>query len=110
MIIYPASGTGAWEAALVNTLSPGDAVLMVRTGWFATLWQEMAARLGLHRSILDTDWRCGADPAAIEAALREDIGHRISAVCIVHNETSTGCTSPIAAVRAAWMRPGIRRC
>jgi alanine-glyoxylate transaminase / serine-glyoxylate transaminase / serine-pyruvate transaminase len=87
VIIYPASGTGAWEAALVNTLSPGDAVLMVRTGWFATLWHEMATRLGL-------------DPAAIEAALRQDSAHRIRAVCVVHNETSTGCTSPIAAVRA----------
>ncbi len=100
VIVYPASGTGAWEAALVNTLSPGDAVLMVRTGWFATLWQEMAVRLGLQPILLDTDWRCGADPAAIEAALREDVGHRIKAVCIVHNETSTGCTSPIAAVRS----------
>jgi alanine-glyoxylate transaminase/serine-glyoxylate transaminase/serine-pyruvate transaminase len=85
----------------VNTLSPGDAVLMVRTGWFATLWQEMATRLGLEPILLDTDWRRGADPAAIEAALLEDAGHRIRAVCIVHNETSTGCTSPIAAVRSA---------
>jgi len=101
VIIYPASGTGAWEAALVNTLSPGDTVLMVRTGWFATLWYEMATRLGLAPIVLETDWRRGADPAVIEAALRQDSAHRIRAVCVVHNETSTGCTSPIAAVRAA---------
>ncbi len=101
VIVYPASGTGAWEAALVNTLSPGDAVLMVRTGWFATLWHEMATKLGLQPILLETDWRRGADPAAIEAALRQDTAHRIRAVCVVHNETSTGCTSPIAAVRAA---------
>jgi len=101
VVIYPASGTGAWEAALVNTCSPGDAVLMVRTGWFATLWHEMATRLGLQVTMLETDWRRGADPAAIEAALRQDMAGRIRAVCAVHNETSTGCTSPIAAVRAA---------
>ncbi len=101
VLVFPASGTGAWEAALVNTLSPGDAVVMVRTGWFATLWSEMATRLGLEPVIIDTDWRRGADPAAIEAALRADVAHRIRAVCVVHNETSTGCVSPIAAVRAA---------
>jgi alanine-glyoxylate transaminase/serine-glyoxylate transaminase/serine-pyruvate transaminase len=101
VVVFPASGTGAWEAALANTLSPGDAVVMVRTGWFATLWSEMATRLGLVPIILDTDWRRGADPAAIEAALRADAGHRIRAVCVVHNETSTGCVSPIAAVRTA---------
>ncbi len=101
VVVFPASGTGAWEAALVNTLSPGDTVLMSRTGWFATLWSEMATRLGLKPIILDTDWRRGADPAAIEAALRADADHRIRAVCVVHNETSTGCVSPIAAVRAA---------
>ncbi len=101
VIIYPASGTGAWEAALVNTLSPGDAVLMVRTGWFATLWQEMAQRLGLEPILLETDWRRGADPSAIAEALRADGAHRIRAVCVVHNETSTGCTSPIAAIHAA---------
>ena len=101
VIIYPASGTGAWEAALVNALSPGDTVLMVRTGWFATLWQDMATRLGLAPLIIETDWRRGADPAAIEAALTEDGAHRIRAVCVVHNETSTGCVSPIAEVRAA---------
>ena len=101
VVIYPASGTGAWEAALVNTCSPGDAVLMVRTGWFATLWHELATRLGLEPILLDTDWRRGADPQAIAAALRADTAHRIRAVCVVHNETSTGCTSPIALIRAA---------
>jgi alanine-glyoxylate transaminase/serine-glyoxylate transaminase/serine-pyruvate transaminase len=101
VVIYPASGTGAWEAALANTLSPGDTILMSRTGWFATLWNEMATRLGLKPVVLETDWRRGADPAAIGAALREDKDHRIRAVCVVHNETSTGCTSPIAEVRRA---------
>ena len=101
VMIFPASGTGAWEAALVNTLSPGDAVLMVRTGWFATLWEEMAKRLGLDVVMLDTDWRRGADPKVIGETLRADAGHRIRAVCVVHNETSTGCSSPIAGVRAA---------
>jgi alanine-glyoxylate transaminase/serine-glyoxylate transaminase/serine-pyruvate transaminase len=101
VIVYPASGTGAWEAALVNTLSPGDRVLMVETGWFASLWKEMAERLSLRPEFLKTDWRRGADPAAIEARLREDRDHSIRAVCVVHNETSTGCTSPIAAVRQA---------
>ncbi len=101
VIVYPASGTGAWEAALVNTLSPGDRVLMVETGWFASLWREMAERLSLRPEFLKTDWRRGADPAAIEARLREDKSHAIKAVCVVHNETSTGCTSPIALVRRA---------
>ncbi len=101
VVIFPASGTGAWEAALVNTLSPGDAVLMMRTGWFASLWSEMAKRLGLEPILLETDWRHGADPAAIEKALRVDKGEKIRAVCVVHNETSTGCVSPVAAVRRA---------
>jgi alanine-glyoxylate transaminase/serine-glyoxylate transaminase/serine-pyruvate transaminase len=101
VIIYPASGTGAWEAALANTLSPGDKVLMARTGWFATLWKDMADRLGLDATILDTDWRRGADPLAIQDALAKDRDHRIRAVCVVHNETSTGCTSRIDDVRAA---------
>ncbi len=101
VVIFPASGTGAWEAALVNTLSPGDAVLMSRTGWFASLWSEMAKRLGLEPIFLETDWRRGADPAAIEAALEADTGKKIRAVCVVHNETSTGCVSPVAAVRRA---------
>jgi alanine-glyoxylate transaminase/serine-glyoxylate transaminase/serine-pyruvate transaminase len=101
VVIYPASGTGAWEAALVNTCSPGDVVLMVRTGWFASLWKELAERIGLQPMLLETDWRRGADPVAIEEALTRDAAHRIRAVCVVHNETSTGCTSPIAGVRAA---------
>ncbi len=101
VIIYPASGTGAWEAALTNTLSPGDTVLMCRTGWFASLWNEMATRLGLEPIFIDTDWRRGADVGAIGAALAHDIAHRIKAVCVVHNETSTGCASRIDEVRAA---------
>ena len=101
VVIYPASGTGAWEAALVNTLSPGDRVLMVETGWFATLWREMAERLALRPEFIATDWRRGADPAAIEARLREDRGREIKAVCVVHNETSTGCASRIDEVRRA---------
>ncbi len=101
VIIYPASGTGAWEAALTNTLSPGDTVLMCRTGWFATLWNEMATRLGLQPIFIDTDWRRGADVAAIGQALAHDKAHGIKAVCVVHNETSTGCTSRIDEVRAA---------
>ncbi|MBY0333713.1 MAG: aminotransferase class V-fold PLP-dependent enzyme [Acetobacteraceae bacterium] len=101
VVIYPASGTGAWEAALVNTLSPGDRVLMVETGWFASLWREMAERLALRPEFIATDWRRGADPAAIEARLREDRGREIKAVCVVHNETSTGCASRIDEVRRA---------
>jgi alanine-glyoxylate transaminase/serine-glyoxylate transaminase/serine-pyruvate transaminase len=101
VVIYPASGTGAWEAALVNTLSPGDSVLMVETGHFATLWRELAARLGLKPEFLPGDWRHGADPAAIEAHLAEDREHRIKAVCVVHNETSTGVTSRVSEIRAA---------
>jgi len=101
VVIYPASGTGAWEAALVNTLSPGDHVLMVETGQFATLWQRMATKLGLVTEIIGTDWRHGADPAAIEARLREDGARTIKAVCVVHNETSTGVASRIGAIRKA---------
>lgn len=101
VIIYPASGTGAWEAALVNTLSPGDQVLMVETGQFATLWNKMATKLGVRTEFVPTDWRHGADPAAIEARLRDDKAHAIKAVCVVHNETSTGVTSRIHAVRKA---------
>jgi alanine-glyoxylate transaminase/serine-glyoxylate transaminase/serine-pyruvate transaminase len=110
--VYPASGTGAWEAALVNTMSPGDAVLMVETGHFATLWQKMAVRLGLEPEFLalpgtcaDTGlpnaWRHGVPADLIETRLRKDTAHRIQAVCVVHNETSTGVTSDIAAVRRA---------
>ena len=101
VVIYPASGTGAWEAALVNTLSPGERVLMVETGHFASLWHKMAGRFGIEVELMATDWRHGADPAAIEARLREDRAHAIKAVCVVHNETSTGVTSRIPLIRAA---------
>jgi alanine-glyoxylate transaminase / serine-glyoxylate transaminase / serine-pyruvate transaminase len=110
--IYPASGTGAWEAALANTMSPGDLVLMYETGQFATLWQKMATRLGLATEFisepgscpetgLPASWRRGVNAALIEERLRADAGHQIKAVCVVHNETSTGVTSDIAAVRRA---------
>ncbi len=98
-ILFPSSGTGAWEAALVNTLSPGDRVLMFETGHFATLWRDMALQWGLQVEFLSGDWRHGIDPAAVEAALRRDSNHRIRAVMAVHNETSTGICSPIPAVR-----------
>jgi alanine-glyoxylate transaminase/serine-glyoxylate transaminase/serine-pyruvate transaminase len=101
VIIYPASGTGAWEAALVNTLSPGDRVLMAETGQFATLWKKLAEKLGLEVIFLAGDWRHAADVAQIEAKLAEDKDHGIKAVCMVHNETSTGVTSDIAAIRKA---------
>ena len=99
VIIYTATGTGAWEAAPVNTLSPGDKVLMCNTGQFATLWKVMATKLGLKPEFIDTDWRIGADPHEIEARLRADKAHAIKAVCVLHNETSTGCLSPIAKIR-----------
>jgi len=110
--IFPASGTGAWEAALVNTMSPGDAVLMYETGHFATLWQKMALRLGLapeflalpgvcEQTGLPRSWRQGVQAELIGERLRADTEHRIQAVCVVHNETSTGVTSDIAAVRRA---------
>jgi alanine-glyoxylate transaminase / serine-glyoxylate transaminase / serine-pyruvate transaminase len=101
VVIYPASGTGAWEAALVNTLSPGDRVVMFETGWFATLWSRMAKRLGIEAEFIPSDWRAGADAAAIEARLKDDKSHEIKAVCVVHNETSTGCVTDIAAIRRA---------
>jgi alanine-glyoxylate transaminase/serine-glyoxylate transaminase/serine-pyruvate transaminase len=101
VVIYPASGTGAWEAALVNSLSAGDRVLMAETGHFATLWQKMAAKLGLDVDFLPGDWRHGADPEAIEKRLRADTEKYIKAVCVVHNETSTGVVSRIADVRRA---------
>ena len=112
VIIYPASGTGAWEAALSNTLSPADAVLMFETGHFAALWQKMAARLGLKTEVLSYQgsdaalpgapgWRHGVQADLIEARLTADAQHAIKAVCVVHNETSTGVTSNIAAVRRA---------
>jgi alanine-glyoxylate transaminase/serine-glyoxylate transaminase/serine-pyruvate transaminase len=101
VVIYPASGTGAWEAALVNTLSPGDTVLMVETGQFATLWKNMATRLGINPIFIETDWRIGADAKAVEAKLREDKEKKIKAVAIVHNETSTGCVSHPSEIRKA---------
>ena len=101
VVIYPASGTGAWEAALVNVLNEGDLVLMVETGHFATLWHKMATKLGLETEFLVTDWRRGVDPQAVEDRLRADADGKIQAVCVVHNETSTGSTSAIAEVRAA---------
>ncbi len=101
VVIYTATGTGAWEGALVNTLSPGDRVLMCNTGHFATLWRNMAKRLGLEPEFIDTDWRIGAEPRLIEAHLRKDAGHKIKAVCVLHNETSTGCLSPIEEIRQA---------
>jgi alanine-glyoxylate transaminase/serine-glyoxylate transaminase/serine-pyruvate transaminase len=104
VVIFPSSGTGAWEAALANTLSPGDRVLMAETGHFSNLWKRIAERLGLAVEFLPGDWRHGASAAQIEACLRADAGHTIKAVCIVHNETSTGVTSNIAEIRAALDR------
>ncbi len=101
VVIYPASGTGAWEAALVNALSPGDLVLMAETGHFAALWKRLAERLGLVPEFIPGDWRSGVDAARIHERLAADPQHRIKAVCVVHNETSTGVTSDIPAVRRA---------
>jgi len=101
VVIFPASGTGAWEAAIVNTLSHGDRVLMYETGHFASLWRAMAARFGLQVEFVPGDWRRGVDPADVEARLRADTGRAIKAVMVVHNETSTGVTSRIPEVRAA---------
>ncbi|MCQ4269679.1 aminotransferase class V-fold PLP-dependent enzyme [Pseudomonas kuykendallii] len=110
VVIYPASGTGAWEAALVNTLSPGDTVLMYETGHFATLWKKMAENLGLNPEFIGLPgiegWRRGVQADQIEARLRQDSGHTIKAVCVVHNETSTGVTSDIASVRKAMDAAG----
>lgn len=105
-VIYPASGTGAWEAALVNTLQEGDQVLMVETGHFASLWRKMASRLGLETEFLATDWRRGVDPQQIEDRLRADPENKIKAVCVVHNETSTGSTSRVNEVRLAMNNAG----
>ena len=106
VVIYPSSGTGAWEAALANTLSPGDRVLMFETGHFATLWSAMAGRLGLDVDMVPGDWRHGVDPGTVEARLADDRGRRVKAVCVVHNETSTGVTSRVADVRKAMDRAG----
>lgn len=101
VMIFVSSGTGAWEASLVNALSPGDKVLMFETGHFATLWKNMAVRLGLEVDFVPGDWRHGVDPAIVGAKLAEDRGHRIKSVMVVHNETSTGVTSRIAEIRKA---------
>jgi alanine-glyoxylate transaminase/serine-glyoxylate transaminase/serine-pyruvate transaminase len=101
VIIYPSSGSGAWEAGLSNTLSPGDKVLMCETGQFAVLWNAMARRLGLETEVIPTDWRIGADANAIEKKLRADTDKKIKAVCVVHNETSTGCLTRLDEVRKA---------
>ncbi len=101
VVIFPASGTGAWEAALVNTLSPGDKVLCFNGGQFSALWYDMVKRFGLAADYVDTDWRHGADPAVIEAKLAEDKGHAIKAVLVVHNETSNGVLSRVAEIRQA---------
>lgn len=106
VVIYPASGTGAWESALVNTLSPGDRVLMFETGHFATLWRGIASELGLQVDFIEGDWRHGVDPAVVEEKLGADSEHRIKAVMVVHNETSTGVTSRIAEIRRAIDRSG----
>ena len=101
IIIYPSSGTGAWEAALVNTLSPGDKILAFETGWFATLWKNMAEKLGIKVEWVEGDWRRGVDPTIVEDKLLADSEKEIKAVCVVHNETSTGATSRINEIRQA---------
>ncbi len=101
VVIFPSSGTGAWEASIVNTLSPGDKVLMFETGQFATLWQQMSVRWGLDVEFVPGDWRHGIDPAQVEERLVRDRNHQIRAVMVVHNETSTGVTSRVAEIRKA---------
>jgi alanine-glyoxylate transaminase/serine-glyoxylate transaminase/serine-pyruvate transaminase len=104
VVIFPSSGTGAWEAALVNTLSPGDRVLMFETGHFATLWRNKAIRLGLDVEFIPGDWRSGVDPLVVEEKLTSDKNHQIKSVMVVHNETSTGVTSSVAEIRDAMDR------
>ena len=106
VLIFPCSGSGAWESAMVNTLSPGDKVLMFDIGQFAALWQEMAVKIGLDVEFVPGDWRHGVDPQLVEEKLREDRSHQIRAVCVVHNETSSGVTSRVGAVRAAMNSAG----
>ena len=106
VIVYPSSGTGSWEAALVNTLSPGDKILAFETGHFATMWKNVAVKMGLQPDFIEDDWRHGADPAQIETRLKEDRQQAIKAVTIVHNETSTGVVSRIGEVRKAMNRAG----
>jgi alanine-glyoxylate transaminase/serine-glyoxylate transaminase/serine-pyruvate transaminase len=101
VVIYPSSGTGAWEASLVNTLSPGDKVLMFETGYFAALWRNVALKLGLEVDFVPGDWRHGVDPAVVEQKLAADRDRKIKAVAVVHNETSTGATSRVHDVRKA---------
>jgi len=101
VVVYPTSGTGAWESALMNTLSPGDKVLMFETGHFATLWSNMAKKFGLEVDFVPTNWRHGVDPQIVEEKLKEDTQGRIKSVNIVHNETSTGVASRVAEVRQA---------
>ena len=101
VVVFPSSGTGAWEAAIVNSLSPGDKVLMFETGQFATLWQQMAANLGINVECIPGDWRHGVSPEAVEETLKQDNTHQIKAVMVVHNETSTGVTSRIGDIRHA---------
>ena len=101
IVIFPSSGTGAWEAALVNTLSPGDKILAFETGWFATLWKQMAEKLGLEVEWVPGDWRSGVDPLVVEEKLRDDTKKKIKAICVVHNETSTGTTSRLEEIRQA---------
>jgi alanine-glyoxylate transaminase/serine-glyoxylate transaminase/serine-pyruvate transaminase len=119
VIIYTATGTGAWEAALTNTLSPGNRVLMVETGQFATLWKVMAERLGLKPEFIKTDWRVSADPKLIEEHLRKDKAHEIKAVCVLHSETAppAACrrsarsarrSTPPAIRRYSWLIPSHR--
>ena len=111
VLIYPSSGTGAWEAAILNTLSPGDKVLAFETGHFANLWQVMAKKHGLAVEFVPGDWRHGVDPAELEARLTADRGHAIKAVMVVHNETSTGVTSRVAGAAPRDRRArAIRRC
>jgi len=106
VVIYPASGTGAWEAALANTLAEGDRAAIVETGHFASLWTQLAQRLGINAEVIPTDWRTGADPDVIEDYLRADTQRKIKALCVVHNETSTGSTSRIAEIREAMDAAG----
>jgi alanine-glyoxylate transaminase / serine-glyoxylate transaminase / serine-pyruvate transaminase len=104
VVIFPSSGSGAWEGALTNTLSPGDKILMFEVGQFAALWIQVAQKLGLDVDVVQTDWRHGVDAQVVEAKLRDDRDHKIKAVCVVHNETSSGVTSSVKAVRAALKR------
>src|SRR3984957_9224208 len=101
VVIYPGSGTGAWEAAIVNTLSPGDRVLLFETGHFSQLWRELAERFAVHVEYVPGDWRRGPDPSEVEARLRSDDRHSFKAVLVVHNETSTGVTSRVSEIRQA---------